>query len=78
MQARRSMEPRRHSGLGRSDREGLIRAFDEEEGVGSFSLNDLAEDSEDDAPIPLNGKANGHPKKSFTGSERTSRQSRGP
>jgi hypothetical protein len=67
MQSRRSVgDPARHSigsnGYGRSDREGLIRAYDEEENLG-FGLTDLAEESEDDAPLqPPNGKANGKSK----------------
>lgn len=44
-----------------SDRDGLIRAYDEEESTG-FGLTDLAEDSDDiDAPpLSANGKANGN------------------
>ncbi len=49
------------------DREGLIRAFDDEEAVG-FGLTDLAEDTDDDDPrSPMmpshpqtNGSANGN------------------
>jgi len=66
MQARRSLDPHRLSmgsaGYGRSsDREGLIRAYDEEESTG-FGLTDLAEDSDDEdaAPPRANGKANGN------------------
>lgn len=66
MQARRSLDPHRMSigsaGYGRaSDRDGLIRAYDEEESTG-FGLTDLAEDSDDiDAPpLSANGKANGN------------------
>jgi hypothetical protein len=64
MQARRGMDPNRHSmgsnGYGRAgDREGLIHAYDEEENVG-FGLTDLTEDSDEDAPLrSVNGKANG-------------------
>jgi len=64
MQARRSLDPHRLSigsaGYRRSeDREGLIRAYDEEESTG-FGLTDLAEDSDDDPPPrSTNGKANG-------------------
>jgi len=50
------------AGYGRSsDRDGLIRAYDEEENTG-FGLTDLAEDSDDiDAPPrSANGKANGN------------------
>lgn len=63
MQARRSsLDPRRLS-LGSNhhhgDRDGLIRAFDEEEAAG-FGLTDLAEDSEEDRPgRNARGKANG-------------------
>ncbi|KAI9753553.1 MAG: Rsp5p-dependent ubiquitination, sorting of cargo proteins at the multivesicular body [Chaenotheca gracillima] len=50
MQARRSLDPSRNStgslSYGRSDREGLIHAYDEENG--GFGLTDLAEDSEED------------------------------
>jgi hypothetical protein len=60
MQARRSLDQRHSIGShGRSDREGLIQAYDEEEN-GGFGLTDLAEESEDDAPLRSNGKANGH------------------
>jgi hypothetical protein len=64
MQARRSLDPHRLSigsaGYRRSeDREGLIRAYDEEESTG-FGLTDLTEDSDDvPAPRSTNGKANG-------------------
>lgn len=55
MQARRSGDPSRHSlSSVQGDREGLIRAYDEEEATG-FGLTDLAEESEDE-----NGRANGH------------------
>ncbi|KZZ99277.1 hypothetical protein AAL_01849 [Moelleriella libera RCEF 2490] len=58
MQSRRSGDPSRLSiGSLQGDREGLIRAYDEEEAVG-FGLTDLAEDSGDDDAQP-NGKANG-------------------
>ncbi|KAI9831022.1 MAG: hypothetical protein M1819_005260 [Sarea resinae] len=50
MQARRSMEPHSRSSslnfISRGDREGLMRAYDEENG--GFGLADLAEDSEDE------------------------------
>jgi len=56
MQSRRSGDPARHSLSSlHGDREGLIRAYDEEEAAG-FGLTDLAEESEDDA-----GRANGRP-----------------
>lgn len=46
---------------GRSDREGLIRAYDEEENTG-FGLTDLASESDEDAPPPRtpNGKIYGN------------------
>lgn len=57
MQARRSGDPGRHSiGSQHGDREGLIRAYDEEEAAG-FGLTDLAEDSDSDSR--MNGRANG-------------------
>jgi len=65
MEARRSFNPgHRHSISSNSgDRQGLIRAYDEEEAAG-FGLTDLAEDSEEDerAPMTPNGTAqtNGH------------------
>ena len=64
MQARRSTEPHhRHSissgAGGHSDREGLMRAYDEEEQAG-FGLTDLAEESEDDMDSPeRNRRTNG-------------------
>ena len=60
MQARRSTEPRHSLNSIRGDREGLIRAYDEEEAAG-FGLTDLAEDTEDehDDNSGLNGHANG-------------------
>ncbi|KAF4340928.1 DUF803 domain protein [Fusarium beomiforme] len=59
MQARRSGDPSRHSmSSQRGDREGLIRAYDEEEAAG-FALTDLASDSDDDLRHANgNGKAN--------------------
>ena len=58
MQARRSTDPSRQSlGSMSGDRDGLIRAYDEEEAAG-FGLTDLAEESEEDDRRP-NGKANG-------------------
>ncbi|KFA63468.1 hypothetical protein S40285_00365, partial [Stachybotrys chlorohalonatus IBT 40285] len=58
MQARRSGEPGRHSiGSQHGDREGLIRAYDEEEAAG-FGLTDLAEESDDDLRR-VNGTTNG-------------------
>lgn len=53
MQSRRSGDPSRHSISSlHGDREGLIRAYDEERG---FALNDLTEDSEDDDMQHTNG-----------------------
>lgn len=60
MEARRSLN--RHSmGSARGDREGLIRAYDEEEAAG-FGLTEF--DSDEDAPLNgrPNGNANGHSK----------------
>jgi hypothetical protein len=71
MQARRSLEPHRMSvgsnGFGRTDRDGLIRSYDEEENAG-FGLTDLAEDSDEGSPGPvrLNGSVNGNAKRSFS------------
>lgn len=78
MQARRSLDPHRISmgsiGYGRSgDREGLIRAYDEEESTG-LGLTDLAEDSDDDAPPrSTNGKAkaNGNGNSNGNGDKRS-------
>ena len=74
MQARRSLDPHRMSmgsnGYERSDdREGLIRAYDEEENAG-FGLTDLAEDSDEDhrnsnGKLNANGNGNGV-KRSFS------------
>jgi hypothetical protein len=74
IQTRMSMEARRSHGGGSgnrpADREGLIRAYDEEEaaGGGGFGLTDLAEDTdeEDDPRSPMipsfqPGRSNGHP-----------------
>jgi hypothetical protein len=51
MQSRRSLEPHRLStgsiGYGRSDRDGLIHSYDEENG--GFGLTDLAEESDEDS-----------------------------
>lgn len=59
MQARRSGDPIRHSiGSENGDREGLIRAYDEEEAAG-FGLTDLAEESDTDSDARPNGGANG-------------------
>ncbi len=59
MQARRSTDPGRHSiGSQHGDRQGLIRAYDEEEAAG-FGLTDLAEESDSDSNYRENGSANG-------------------
>ncbi|KAK0753218.1 magnesium transporter NIPA-domain-containing protein [Schizothecium vesticola] len=70
MEARRSQGGHRLSGVG-ADREGLIRAYDEEEALG-FGLTDLAEDTDeeqdDDPRSPMiashqqHGNGNGHVK----------------
>ncbi|KFY06690.1 hypothetical protein V492_07834 [Pseudogymnoascus sp. VKM F-4246] len=83
IQTRRSMQARRSVGdpsrmstgsYGRSDRDGLIRSYDDEENVG---LNDLTEESENDAPLRLNGKtrskANGNYIKPIDASRNSSR-----
>ncbi|KAF7560002.1 hypothetical protein G7046_g4143 [Stylonectria norvegica] len=67
MQARRSADPSRHSlSSQHGDREGLIRAYDEEEAAG-FGLTDLAEDS-DDGLRQSNGNGNGNGKQHYTNS----------
>ncbi|KAK1828443.1 hypothetical protein QBC39DRAFT_265000 [Podospora conica] len=64
MEARRSQGGHRISGVG-ADREGLIRAYDEEEALG-FGLTDLAEDETDDeqddprSPMIASHNGNGH------------------
>ncbi|CAG9996604.1 unnamed protein product [Clonostachys byssicola] len=57
MQSRRSGDRRHSISSQHGDRDGLIRAYDEEEAAG-FGLNDLAEDSEEDRRP--SGQANGH------------------
>lgn len=47
IQTRMSMEARRSLGHNGGDREGLMRAYDEEEAA-EFGLTDLAEDSDDE------------------------------
>jgi magnesium transporter len=54
-----------------------MHSYDEEENAG-FGLADLAEDSEEDAPLHANGTANGHGKGSFTGPADQERPSRPP
>ncbi|KAL2164256.1 hypothetical protein VTH06DRAFT_3472 [Thermothelomyces fergusii] len=71
IQTRMSMEARRSHGGGRDrDREGLIRAYDEEESAGGFGLADLAEETDEEggddprSPMMQNFPAergNGHP-----------------
>ncbi|CAK7273656.1 hypothetical protein SEPCBS119000_005771 [Sporothrix epigloea] len=70
MEARRSFGPTRRSiGSNAADRQGLIRAYDDEEA--GFGLANLAEDSDEDNTIPMSphlqnggpkGSANGHGK----------------
>lgn len=59
MQSRRSHDPHRRLSVSsqHGDREGLIRAYDEEE-AHEFGLTDLAEESDDGERRP-NGSANG-------------------
>lgn len=74
MQARRSGDPSRHSiGSHHGDRDGLIRAYDEEEAAG-FGLTDLAEDSEEEAGRS-NGQANGKKEQYDNGIELQNRKS---
>jgi len=66
MQSRRSGDPGRHSlNSMHGDRDGLIRAYDEEEAAG-FGLTDLAEDSEEEDNRKQNGALNGNGKKQYT------------
>ncbi|KAG6302742.1 hypothetical protein E4U09_002117 [Claviceps aff. purpurea] len=63
MQSRRSGDPSRHSlNSHHGDREGLIRAYDEEEALG-LGLTDLTEDSGDEE-TRSNGKTNGRKEQS--------------
>ncbi|KAF3059398.1 putative magnesium transporter NIPA3 [Daldinia childiae] len=64
LQTRLSMQARRSTGSrisigsrGHSDREGLMRAYDLEQAAGDFSLNDLADDSDDEPSSRRNGTA---------------------
>lgn len=60
MQSRRSGDPSRHSlGSVHGDREGLIRAYDEEEAAG-FGLTDLTEESDDEGSHRPNGRSHGN------------------
>jgi hypothetical protein len=63
MEARRSMGHQRVSmGGNRGDREGLIRAYDEEEEAAGFGLTDLTEESDEEDPrSPLTGPRGGQP-----------------
>ena len=63
MQARRSTDPRLSMSSQHGDRQGLIRAYDEEEAAG-FGLTDLAEESDEEQRLNgrVNGAANGHSK----------------
>ncbi|KAL2127395.1 hypothetical protein VTI74DRAFT_10813 [Chaetomium olivicolor] len=91
IQTRMSMEARRSQGGGRmsigsnrdrgGDREGLIRAYDEEESAG-FGLTDLAEDTDEEADdprspmiptFPNQRSANGHPPNGGSGMGRNLR-----
>jgi hypothetical protein len=69
IQTRLSMSARRSTGSrlsfgsrGHTDRDGLMRSYDEEEASGGFGLTDLAGDSDDEHPRQ-NG--NGHAKEPF-------------
>ena len=80
MQARRSLDHRLSvgsNGFRNSDRDGLMRSYDEEENAG-FGLTDLAEESEEDTPIHVNGTANGNSKRSFSGISDRERPPRSP
>lgn len=72
MQSRRSLDPHRMSvgsAYGKSgDREGLIHAYDEEEGLG---LTALTEDSDDDSHLHSNGKMNGNGNGSASAAKRS-------
>lgn len=71
MQARRSTDHRSSIGSrGHTDRDGLMRAYDEEESVGQFGLTDLAEDSDEEYP-----RRNGHTPKGPESIELESRKS---
>lgn len=72
MQARRSTDPRSSIGSrGHTDRDGLMRAYDEEAAAGGqFGLTDLAEDSDDEPP-----RRNGHTPKGHESIELESRKS---
>lgn len=58
IQTRLSMQARRSSvgSRGHTDRDGLMRAYDEEAANGGYDLDDLAEDSDDESKRQ-NGRA---------------------
>jgi len=58
MEARRSMGHRHSISSNAGDRQGLMRAYDEEEAAG-FGLTDLAEDSDEDGPTAKYANGNG-------------------
>lgn len=75
MQARRSGDPSRHSiSSAHGDRDGLIRAYDEEEAAG-FGLTDLTEESEDEGHRRPNGNGRASRNKEQDTIELQSRQS---
>ncbi|ATY67297.1 DUF803 domain membrane [Cordyceps militaris] len=75
MQARRSGDPSRHSiSSAHGDRDGLIRAYDEEEAAG-FGLTDLTEESEDEGHRRPNGNGRASRSKEQDTIELQSRQS---
>ncbi|KAI1490857.1 DUF803 domain membrane protein [Biscogniauxia mediterranea] len=56
MQARRSTDPRISTGSrGHSDREGLMRAYDEEQGLGLTDAEDSSDESSSGGRRPVNG-----------------------
>lgn len=61
IQTRLSMQARRSSvgSRGHTDRDGLMRAYDEETAMGGYDLDDLAGDSDDETK-PQNGHASGN------------------
>jgi hypothetical protein len=80
MQARRSLDHRLSVGSNsfrNSDRDGIMRSYDEEENAG-LGLTDLAEESEEETPIHVNGTANGNSKRSFSGISDRERPPRSP
>ncbi|KAI1501282.1 DUF803 domain membrane protein [Biscogniauxia marginata] len=72
MQARRSTDPRISTGSrGHSDREGLMRAYDEEQGLG---LTDAEDSSEDESSSGTRRNANGHGQKVYESIELENRK----